>query len=151
MLIAARLPSPEPDDRERYRVVLPSDVSQVGHLVEVVAECCFGPDPVAGRAHFRVCTVVAEAVRAVARSADLVGRWGGDEFIVLGLGLAPSPDTFTQRVLEEIHRSGIDPAEWPGGVSIGAASVSQHQIDVNDLINQADHDMYTRRRARRGN
>ena len=98
-----------------------------------------------------VITVVAEAVRAVARSADLVGRWGGDEFIVLGLGLAPSPDTFTQRVLEEIHRSGIDPAEWPGGVSIGAASVSQHQIDVNDLINQADHDMYTRRRARRGN
>lgn len=62
MLTAARLPSPEPDDRERYRVVLPSDVSQVGHLVEVVAACCFGPEPVAGRAHFRVCTVVAEAV-----------------------------------------------------------------------------------------
>ncbi|MEI2721271.1 MAG: ATP-binding protein [Gemmatimonadales bacterium] len=62
MLTAARLPSPDPGDRERYRVVLPSDVSQVGHLVEVVAACCFGPDPVAGRAHFRVCTVVAEAV-----------------------------------------------------------------------------------------
>jgi serine/threonine-protein kinase RsbW len=62
MLTASRLPSPEADDRECYRVVLPSDVSQVGHLVEVVAQCCFGPEPVAGRAHFRVCTVVAEAV-----------------------------------------------------------------------------------------
>lgn len=62
MLTASRLPTTDPDDRERFRVVLPSDVSQVGDLVDVVARCCFGQREPSERARFRLCTVVAEAV-----------------------------------------------------------------------------------------
>lgn len=62
MLRAARLPTPTPDDREHYRVVMPSDVTQVADLIEVVAGCCFGQDEPSGRTRFRLSTIVAEAV-----------------------------------------------------------------------------------------
>ena len=62
MLSAVRVAPEPPDDRERYRVVLPTDVSQVGELVDVVVDCCFGGTEASSRARFRLCTVVAEAV-----------------------------------------------------------------------------------------
>ncbi len=33
-----------------------------------------------------VLVATADAIRATVRATDLVGRWGGDEFIVLGMG-----------------------------------------------------------------
>jgi serine/threonine-protein kinase RsbW len=62
MLIASRIVTPESENRACYQVVLPTDVSLVGHLVELVAGCCFEAVSPAPRTRFRLCTVVAEAV-----------------------------------------------------------------------------------------
>ncbi len=47
---------------ERYRLVIPTDISRLGETVETVAAICFARIPGSARTHFRLCTVVAEAV-----------------------------------------------------------------------------------------
>lgn len=102
--------------------------------------------------HFgdEVIVAVANAFRSAVREADVVGRWGGDEFIVLGLGLALQPEEFAARVNDSIRSSGIDLGKWAGGVSIGVAVVTADHPDLEDVIRLADEDMYLQRRSRRG-
>lgn len=97
----------------------------------------------------QVIRVVADGVRSSMRGSDIVGRWGGDEFIVLGIG-EPTPLTqFLERLDAQFAASGIDRAMWPGGVSLGAAVASPETVDFDALIAAADADMYARRRTRR--
>jgi anti-sigma regulatory factor (Ser/Thr protein kinase) len=62
MLPLAHLPPRDPHDRERYRVELATDLSQVGEVVDTVCACCFAATPPTPRTQFRLCTVLAEAV-----------------------------------------------------------------------------------------
>ena len=62
MVTAARMAPRDPDGHDRFRVELPTDVSQVGTVVEAVVACCNTVAPVSSRTRFRLCTVVAEAV-----------------------------------------------------------------------------------------
>lgn len=97
----------------------------------------------------QVIRVVADGVRSSMRASDIVGRWGGDEFIVLGIG-EPTPLTqFLERLDAQFAESGIDRALWPGGVSLGAAVAAPETFDFDALIAAADADMYARRRTRR--
>lgn len=97
----------------------------------------------------QVIRVVADGVRSSMRASDIVGRWGGDEFIVLGIG-EPIPLTqFVERLEGQFAQSGIDRAMWPGGVSLGAAVATPDMFDFDALIAAADADMYARRRTRR--
>jgi diguanylate cyclase (GGDEF)-like protein len=97
----------------------------------------------------QVIRVVADAVRSSMRASDIVGRWGGDEFIVLGVG-EPTPLTqFLERLDTQFTQSGIDRARWPGGVSLGAAVASPETFDFDAVIAAADADMYAQRRSRR--
>lgn len=97
----------------------------------------------------QVIRVVADGVRSSMRASDIVGRWGGDEFIVLGIG-QPTPLTqFLERLEGQFTQSGIDRALWPGGVSLGAAVATPDMFDFDALIAAADADMYARRRTRR--
>ena len=48
--------------REHFHLDLHTDVSQVGHVVDAVAACCFAGAKTSSRTRFRLCTVVAEAV-----------------------------------------------------------------------------------------
>lgn len=95
----------------------------------------------------RVITATAEAMRAQCREADLLCRWGGDEFVVVGIGTAPDPEDFSARVI-----AGIDPAQidgvWLPQVHVGAA----HSVlgDLKALIRAADASMYERRRRAAG-
>lgn len=97
----------------------------------------------------QVIRVVADGVRSTMRASDIVGRWGGDEFIVLGIG-EPTPLTqFLERLDVQVTESRIDRGLWPGGVSLGAAVASPATFDFDALIAAADADMYAQRRARR--
>ena len=91
---------------------------------------------------------VARAVAGAVREGDIVARWGGDELIVAGIGAAPSDAEFTDRILESIGQSSIDPAKWPGSVSLGFAVAPPGRLDIDQLITDADADMYRRRKAR---
>jgi serine/threonine-protein kinase RsbW len=55
-------PSPRPSDPERYRLVLPTDLSLVGEAVDTIAACCFAARRPSRRTQFRLCTIVAEAI-----------------------------------------------------------------------------------------
>ena len=90
-----------------------------------------------------------EALKASVRAGDLVGRWGGDEFIVVGVGQPLLPETLAERLRAHLSQTGIDLDRWPAALSIGTATAPAEEADFDDLITRADADMYARRRARR--
>lgn len=85
--------------------------------------------------------ITAEAARVALREGDLLARWGGDEFVAIGVGACPDADALSQRVAAVI-RCRADRATWPDGVSVG---VSAGGGSFEDLIAQADRHMYERR------
>jgi len=85
---------------------------------------------------------VGQAVSASCRDADVAARWGGDEFVVLGIGEHSATSIFAERVKEYLDLSGIDHA-WSGEISVGLSLSSVPDIDA--LINAAGKAMYASR------
>jgi diguanylate cyclase (GGDEF)-like protein len=94
----------------------------------------------------KVIAAVAEGMRVSVRSADIIGRWGGDEFVVLGVGAGKDPDAFATRVVEQVPLSDLGVRTGPIYVSVGTATTDAASLDVDRLISKADEDMYARRR-----
>lgn len=95
-----------------------------------------------------VLRTVAQALINTTRSHDVVGRYGGDEFIVM------VPDVDDPSDIESLGSKlarGVRSAteHWGGlGLSLGYA-LSTPSVDADDLIRAADSDMYARRSHRR--
>ena len=82
------------------------------------------------------------------RKGDFVFRWGGDEFLVM-LSAAESDARIKA---EQIRQAFVESAivqNLPDGVdvSIGIVAVPPETKDLNPLIDQADREMYRRKRA----
>lgn len=95
--------------------------------------------------------VAARAISAV-RGIDSVGRWGGDEMIVVleNAGRDKIPE-----LVERVRRAVETPIDYAGlrlkvGVSIGVAIVPDDGDGVQDLIRRADRRMYEDKQKRRG-
>ena len=76
------------------------------------------------------------------RKSDIVARWGGDEFLIMGqykdgAGL----QTMIQR-LEESLRTLSEQYDIPIMVSIGFAVYPNHSHDLDELVKIADENMY---------
>ena len=87
-------------------------------------------------------------LRELTRQADFVFRWGGDEFLVLLS--AAEPEARNKAV--QIRRAFLESAivnSLPDGVdvSIGTVPVPPDTKDFDPLIDQADREMYRRKRA----
>jgi hypothetical protein len=67
---------------------------------------------------------------------------GGDEYLVLGLGIEPHGDTLRQRLDTRIRSVGLGTDRWCGPVSIGTASRMPPRTTVEKLIGEADACMY---------
>lgn len=93
---------------------------------------------------------VAHAVTSSVRTEDLVGRWGGDEFIVVGHGSPQAPPFLEARISKAAAGSPIADGRWSGQVSVGYASAPASSFDFEHILQAADVDMYTRRNIRRG-
>ena len=100
-------------------------------------------------------TGIVSRIRASVRDSDLICRWGGDELVILFLGL--SEETFVevaQRTQASVMR---DPIMWQGvelspsvtGGLVWTDAVTP-DFEVADLVTQADVNLYVAKRHQRG-
>ena len=96
----------------------------------------------------RVLEQIARTLMQNTRKIDTVGRWGGEEFLIV----CPNTDANGARQLAENLRNAIAQLEFPGigkkTVSIGASSF-QLDDQVEDIASRADHALYEAKNAGR--
>lgn len=88
---------------------------------------------------------VADRVQHAAREADTVGRYGGDEFVVICEDLKSEAEALVvaERIMREVSRpAAIDGGEILVGTSIGVALSSGQGENSDALISRADAAMY---------
>ncbi len=95
----------------------------------------------------RVIEAVAKAIKETSRSTDVVARWGGDEFVVIGLGAGLPPRDLERRIHNHLARQqSDDPALAVLRISVGRAVLEPwDEGGLERLVWSADRDMYVRR------
>jgi len=109
-----------------------------------------------------VLAAVAAAVRAEVRDDDIVGRFGGEEFVVLLVGADGDEDarvgavTVAERIRGRVAGMSVDVPDLRGSVvvdaltvSIGGATFPADGADLGQLLEVADTAMYAAKRAGR--
>jgi diguanylate cyclase (GGDEF)-like protein len=118
------------------------DIDQLRHVNEVSGREA-GDD---------VVVAIADALRSVTRGTDIVARWGGDEFCVIGPGSGMSPMELERRLRERVLLSPPVPLDvWEPKVCAGGAMLAPWDSgSLDTLLGKADQEMYLRRALRRG-
>ena len=93
----------------------------------------------------QVLAALADALQNQVRESDEVGRFGGEEFVVLLPGAdATEAAKVAERLREHVRTmlTTIGDTEIALTVSIGAAVLGQHGSDVRNLLAAADEALY---------
>jgi diguanylate cyclase (GGDEF)-like protein len=90
---------------------------------------------------------VAEALRSVLRGNDVVGRWGGDEFLALMLSDADISVRVAERMQEAVKIACAD--IYPVTLSIGVAQWNEGMCSAKELVEAADKGLYSAKRGGR--
>lgn len=92
-------------------------------------------------------------LRVQARATDLVGRLGGEEFVMLLPGTtATEAAVLAERLratVAAMPMSFVAHGDWPLTISVGVASRTPGDTDVRDLLRRADDAMYAAKRGGR--
>lgn len=98
-----------------------------------------------------VLSAVADALRTVTRATDVVARWSGDQFCVVGPGPGMAPMELERRVQMRVaEHSPVPPEVWTPKVSAGGAMLAPWDSgSLDTLLGKADQEMYLRRALRR--
>ena len=78
----------------------------------------------------------ADVIKSSSRDSDLLGRWSGDEFVLVGVGAEASIEALTARIVRNIAESAVAVGKWPLRVSIGTA-IGSPQDSLDSFINTA--------------
>jgi diguanylate cyclase (GGDEF)-like protein len=85
--------------------------------------------------------------RAVLRTSDQLGRFGGEEFVAV---LSGTPHSEAMQIAERICRAWeAEQTEPRSTVSIGVSTASEHTVTVESLIGTADAALYRAKAAGR--
>ena len=103
----------------------------------------------------RVLQEAANRLRSVLRDDDLLGRFGGDEFVVVVSGRHAAGGDLAARVGKRLRDAMVPPVVVDGeacqlGASIGTATFPDDATGLDPLLAIADAAMYEAKRARRG-
>ena len=96
--------------------------------------------------------ILARALKSAVRSADLVARWGGDEFVILAAGADEANATMIaariKESLDAFNTEGVRP--FTLACSIGSAPVDlSGGRSLEEIIAQADEAMYEAKMSRK--
>lgn len=101
---------------------------------------------------------MARQLSGTLRGGDMLARFGGDEFVAVGMGPIPGAgsieaavQTFQRRLFEQSVLQlpmGDKVLHYPGA-SVGAVAVDPAQISVEEALRRADASMYAVKRQRR--
>jgi diguanylate cyclase len=102
-------------------------------------------------------SAMAGRLSASLRSSDLLARFGGDEFVVIGTGPAfdESPRTAARALADRLGESTIGELRLNqtmldyGGASVGVVAVDARTTSAEDALRLADDAMYVVKRSRR--
>lgn len=100
----------------------------------------------------RMLKMVAETLRSNVRPFDTVGRWGGEEFLVLLVQITPDKLLELANRLRNLVRSSaipIDGEELSVTVSVGAAIAARYEANAESVLRRADEMLYRSKRLGR--
>lgn len=95
----------------------------------------------------------ADELKSVSRATDVIGRWGGDEFLIVLDGAISKASTQVERLREWVCGSytvqgASGPCKLQVGASIGLAEHRQNE-SLKSLIDRADAEMYKHKASSR--
>jgi len=93
---------------------------------------------------------VAARLRNAVRVGDAVGRYGGDEFVVVCDAAGEAAETVAERIRDEIRAGFVEAQGFPISASIGIAVCSAEcEATTDSVIGAADAAMYESKRLGR--
>jgi diguanylate cyclase (GGDEF)-like protein len=98
----------------------------------------------------RLIRSAAKVLRESFRDSDVIGRIGGDEFVVFATGAATPVREIEQRLQKNVEHHNLFPTDLPPlSMSMGAVRCDPHlHQSLEDLIHQADAAMYIQKRRK---
>ena len=98
----------------------------------------------------RVLRHVSTGLRKFCRANDLVGRWGGDEFVLVLSDPGNCMSTLMERISEVGAAAGAEAGcRTPLSISAGYAIYPGDAVDAESLLEKADERMYEEKRRRK--
>jgi len=92
---------------------------------------------------------VAAGLRDTFRSSDVIGRIGGDEFTVMAVDASTGAESMLERLKNNISRRSSLHPQFPVSFSVGIARFDpQRNTNLDDLLVEADQDLYARKKAK---
>ncbi|MFA5577081.1 MAG: diguanylate cyclase [Tissierellaceae bacterium] len=90
-----------------------------------------------------VLALIGHTIKSTIRSEDLVGRYGGEEFIVILKNVGKNEaEIIADKIRENITNLSFKGVEYPVTVSIGLSLYPDHSQFREDLIEKADQALY---------